>query len=215
MRLDVNTDASIQLTAKLEKLNRSAFPSAVRNTLNETAFNTKKLVPKNAKDKFTIRQSNLFTRFVLVDKASGFNVNTMVSKVGIDANTKNKLAEGLEKQETGGVITGRKLLAHDKARISSSPNKKVKQSNYLNKVSNVSRKGNRNKSKYVMIEKGSKRTIFETKNGKLNPLYIVRNTNKTRVKTRPFMKPSANEASKNMEAIYNKQAEFQFKKYLR
>lgn len=216
MKLNVNTDASIQLTARLEKLSKSAFPSAVRNTLNETAFKTKSLVPKKASQNFTIRQKNLFTRFVLVDKAQGFNVNQMSSKVGIDANTKSKLAEGLEKQEKGGVIQGSKLIAHDKARVSGSSKKKVRKGNYKSVVSNVSKKGKRIKgSKYVMIGKGSKRTIFEVKNKKLNPLYNVRNTDKSRVKSRPFMLPSARLAASKMEDVYKKQAEFQFKKHLK
>ncbi len=42
MKLDVNTDSAIQLTAKLERLHRSSFPSAVRNTLNDAAFDMKK-----------------------------------------------------------------------------------------------------------------------------------------------------------------------------
>lgn len=215
MRLDVNTDATIQLTAKLEKLHRSAFPSAVRNTLNETAFNAKKEVPKQANKNFTVRQKNLFTRFVLVDRAKGFNVNSMKSTIGVDATTKSKLADGLEKQEKGGVISGRKLIAHDKARVSNSSKKKVRQSNYLTKVGQVSKKGKRIKgSKYIMIKKNGKGTIFETKKGKLTPIYNVRNTDKSKVKSKPFIEPSALMASKQMPAIYRKQAEYQFKKYL-
>lgn len=217
MKLNVNTDATIQLTAKLEKLSKSAFPSAVRNTLNETAFKTKSLVPKKASQNFTIRQNNLFKRFVLVDKANGFDVNNMKSTVGIDSTTKSKLAEGLEKQEKGGIIQGSKLIAHDKARISTSNKKKVRTVNYKSRVTNVSKKGNRAKgSKYVMIRKsGSKGTIFETKNGKLNPLYNIRNTDKTRVKSRPFMMPSARLASSQMDKIYQKQAQYQFQKALK
>ena len=78
MKLDVKTDASIQLTAKLEKLHRSAFPSAVRNTLNDVAFETKSLIPKKAEGKFTIRQKNLFKRMSLVNKATGWNINNMI-----------------------------------------------------------------------------------------------------------------------------------------
>lgn len=216
MRLDVNTDASIVLTAKLEKLHKSAFPSAVRNTLNEVAFNTKKIVPETAKKNFTIRDKNLFKRFVLVEKAQGFDVNKMASKVGVDATTKSKLAEGLEKQETGGIITGSKLIANDRARISGNNAKKVKQANFISRVGKVSKKGNRIKgSKYIMISKGSKKTIFETKKGKLTPLYTVKKTNKTKVKSKPFISTSAKLSASKMESIYDKQAEFQFKKYLK
>lgn len=214
MRLDVNTDATIQLTAKLEKLHRSAFPSAVRNTLNQTAFLAKKEVPNQANKNFTVRQKNLFTRFVLVEKAKGFDVKNMSSRFGIDASTKSKLAEGLEKQEKGGIIKNRRVIAHDKARVSGSAKKKVRQANYLTKVANVSKKGRRTKSKYIMIKKGDKGTIFETKNGRLSPIYNIRNTDTSKVDKKPFMQPSAEMASKKMPEIYRKQAEFQFKKYM-
>lgn len=42
MQLNVNTDATVALTNKLEKLHKSAFPVAVRSTLNSAAFDMKK-----------------------------------------------------------------------------------------------------------------------------------------------------------------------------
>lgn len=216
MRLDVNTDASIALTAKLEKLHKSAFPSAVRNTLNEVAFISKTLVQKKTDDTFTIRQKNLFKRFTVVEKAKGFNVNQMVSRVGIDGTTNPKLSQGLEKQETGGVISGRRLIAHDKGRVSSSSKKKIKKQNYFSSIGNVGKPNKRIKgSKYIMIKKGVKGTIFEVKNKKLTPIYNIRQTDKTRLQSKPFIKPSAMMASKRLDDIYKKQAEFQFKKYLK
>jgi hypothetical protein len=216
MRLDVNTDAAIQLTAKLEKLSRSAFPSAVRNTLNETAFTTKKLVPIKAKDNFTIRQKNLFNRLTIVDKANGFNVNSMVSRVGIDKKL-DKVSLGIEKQETGGSLKVPKLLAHNLARISGSVAKKVKSKNYLKNIRNIGTSTKRlSGSKFFRIKKGIKETVFEriSKN-KILPIYNIRKNTSVNVKARPFLKPSAIEASKKMNEVYNKQAEFQFKKYLR
>lgn len=214
MRLDVNTDASIILTARLERIHKSAFPSAVRNTLNEVAFKTKSLIPKKANQNFTIRQKNLFKRFILVEKATGFNVNSMSSKVGIDSETQPKLAEGLEKQETGGVLTTRKLIANDKARISGSNKKKVSKKNYISSIGDYGTSKKRVKgSKYFVIKKGSKRTVFETKNKKLVPIYTIRKTNKTNLKAKPFIGPSAKFASKSLQDIYKKQAEYQFNKY--
>ena len=50
MILNVNTDAVVALTNKLEKLHRSAFPVAVRSTLNSAAFDMKKdTILKSAK----------------------------------------------------------------------------------------------------------------------------------------------------------------------
>lgn len=215
MRLDVNTDASIKLTAKLERLHRSAFPSAVRNSLNEVAFNSKKLVPKTASENFTIRQKNFFNRMTIVNKASGFDVSKMVSKVGIDGS--KKISEGLEKQETGGNIQGRKLIAHDMSRVSGSNAKKVKSRNFLKKLNNIGTAQKRIKgSKYFRIKKGVKETVFErTGKNKITPIYNYRKTKISKVDSKPFISPSALQASRQMESIYKKQAEFQFRKYLR
>jgi hypothetical protein len=219
MKLDVNTDASIELTAKLERINRSAFPSAVRNTLNGAAFKTKKLVPKKASLNFTIRQKSLFRKFVLVDKAQGFNVNTMKSVIGLrSTGGKDRLIDGLVKQELGGVVDKRRLVAHDKARISGSNQKKIRKKNYLsNFIGRVGTPKKRVKgSKYIMINgSAGKKTIFEVKNKKLTPIFTVRNTDKTRLKKRPFLRPVAVLVSKKIPQMYKNNAEFQFKKYLK
>lgn len=131
---DVNNDAVIGFTAKLEKLNKSAFPNAVRNTLNKAAFETKKQIPKTAEKKFITRQASFFKRFSTVEKANGFNVDKMVSTVGIDASKNRELAENLESQEFGGMVNGKKLIPHDQARVSGSQNKRVSVQNRLNKV---------------------------------------------------------------------------------
>ena len=131
---DINNDEVIKFTAKLEKLNKSAFPSAVRNTLNRAAFETKKQVPIVASQKFTTRQKTFFKRFSVVDKASGFDVNSMVATTGIDASKHVELAENLEAQETGGMVKGKKLIPHDNSRVSRSQSKRVSSKNYLNKV---------------------------------------------------------------------------------
>ena len=217
IRLDVNTSPLIDLTTRLNNIHRSAFPSAVKNSLNEVAFNAKKNVPLAAKENFTIRQKNLFNRFTIIDKAKGFDVNNMVSRVGLDGSKQKKLTYGLAKQETGGTIIGRKLIAHDMARTSSSPNKKVKSKNYLGKINKISTSSNRQRgSKYFTIKKGSKETVFErSSKSKITPIYNKRQTKNTRVQAKPFISPSALKASANMARIYKKQAEFQFSKYIR
>lgn len=217
MKLDVNTDAAIQLTAKLEKLHRSAFPSAVRNTLNDVAFEAKKLVPKKANQNFTVRQKNLFSRFSKVEKAKGFDVKNMVSSIGLDGTTQPKLTKGLATQETGGNIEGRKLTPHNLGRISGSYAKKVKAKNQFKNIDKIGKVNKRVKgSKYFRIKNGSKETVFEqVSKTKITPIYNVRKTKNTRVKPQPFIRPSAIEASKQMERIYNKNAQFQFKKHLK
>jgi hypothetical protein len=214
MRLDVNTDASIQLTAKLEKLHRSAFPSAVRNTLNDVAFESKKLIPQKASSEFTIRQKNLFKRMSLVEKAQGWNINNMVSKVGIDG-TKGSLSEGLEKQETGGNLQGRKLTPHNLGRVSGNYAKKLKTKNQFSKIGKIGTTKKRVKgSKYFRIDKGSKGTVFEQQGKKIVPIYNYRSNPVSNLKKRPYIQPSALEAAKRMEQFYFKNAQYQFKKFL-
>ena len=131
---DVNNNGVIQYTAKLEKLSKSAFPNAVRNTLNKAAFETKKQIPKTAEKVFTTRHKPFFKNFSIVEKASGFNVEKMASVVGINASKNRELAENLEAQEFGGMVNGKKLIPHDEARNSKSQNKRVAAQNRLNKV---------------------------------------------------------------------------------
>lgn len=217
IRLDVNTDASIQLTARLERLHRSAFPSAVRNTLNDAAFEAKKLIPKKANENFTVRQKNLFSRFSKVEKAKGFDINSMVSKVGLDGTTQPKLIDGLAKQETGGTLKGRKLTPHNEARVSGSYGKKLKSKHQFKNIGKI---GTRNKrirnAKYFVIENGNKETVFENLgNNKIKPVYNKRKSKNTTLKKKPFIAPSAIEASRKMERFYFKNANYQFTRDLR
>lgn len=211
MRLDVNVDGAIQLTARLERLNRSAFPVAVRSTLNDMAFEAKKNIPNQAKSKFTIRQNNLFKRFSGVNKAAGYNLNNMQASVGVVDNGKPKLAKGLATQETGGNLQGRKLIAHDKARISGSNTKKVKSKYHFSKI----KIGTKNKkapgSKYFRI----KNTVFENQGKRLIPIYNYRLNRISRLDKKSFIKPSALKASEKALIFYKKNAEYQFNRALK
>jgi hypothetical protein len=131
---DVNNDAVIQLSANLERMHKSAFPSAIRNTLNNAAFETKKNVPLIAAGKFITRQKSFFKKFTTVDKAGGWDVNKMVATVGIDSRQNREVAENLESQEFGGMVRGKKLIPHDDSRVSKSQSKRVSSRNHLNKV---------------------------------------------------------------------------------
>lgn len=109
MHLNVNTDAAIQLTARLEKISRSAFPLAVRNSLNDAAFDMKKKdILDSAKKNFPgLKAQTFFKKYTGVRKASGFSVNSMVAVFGfLNASDPSvrKAIEGMETQEFGGII---------------------------------------------------------------------------------------------------------------
>lgn len=171
MKLDVNTDAAIQLTAKLEKLHRSAFPNAVRNTLNDAAFEMKrKDIPKSFRLNFKPKTGTIpyVKKLILVEKANGFNINKMHSLVGF-LNPSNKIdkkfVEGLVKQEDGGIIDdGLRYLTYSRG---GKINGRVQAKNFYDKSKVVSgrskRKGTR-KSKFVA------RAYYAMKTGK--PMFL-------------------------------------------
>jgi hypothetical protein len=107
-RFNVNTDAAIILTAKLERMNKSAFPSAVRSTLSDGAFAMKqKEILVSAKRNMTVRNPSVFKKFTGVKKATGFNVKTMQSEVGFipkEGHKGRKIPEGMERNEVGELM---------------------------------------------------------------------------------------------------------------
>ncbi len=131
MKLNVNTDAVVVMTNRLEKLHRSAFPTAVRETLNRAALDVKKdTLLRSADSNFVKREPNFFRANSRVEFARGYDVFTMQATVGmLEQNLKgehNNAVQDLEQQERGGNIDGRSFLPLYKARVGNSMNKKVK-----------------------------------------------------------------------------------------
>lgn len=122
LRLNINTDAVVGLTNKLEKLHRSALPAAVRGALNDAVFNVKtKTMPAEAQATFKQRQPNFFKANSKFEKAEGFNINRMRSTVGFYENkltnqATNYAVKDLERQEGGGQIDGKAFIPMRQAR---------------------------------------------------------------------------------------------------
>lgn len=220
MVFDINTKAYIELTAKLGGMHRSALPLAVRGALNNAAFETKRLVPIMASRKFITRNRSFFRAFSSVEMARGFHINSMQATTGINSAKGSQTAEGLEKQERGGNIKGRKLIPHDKGRVSGSHEKRLRRKNRFSNI-NISKQGNKRKGSinYLLIKKGSKGTVFEIKQvgrkRKLIPIYVYRSSRVSRVKATPFMKPAAFIARRQIASFYVQQAERQIKRLKR
>lgn len=142
-QLDVNTNANIILTARLERLKKSAFPSAVRATLNDAAFEMKKInILDSAKRNMTVRNPTVFKKFTGVKRASGFNISSMYSEVGFipkDGISGHKVPEGMEKNEVGGVDSGGAMYL-GKTRTSNSLKKRVRRASRFDK-SKIARTG--------------------------------------------------------------------------
>lgn len=141
--LNINTDALVALTNRLEKLHRSDLPIAIRNTLTKAARLTKtESLPKVSRQIFTIRNKTFFRAKSRFTGATGFNLRTMVATVGmVDV----RLSDGdhavrdLEQQESGGVIKGRAFIPTNQARKGGSASANVAARNRLSKIKNVIR----------------------------------------------------------------------------
>lgn len=138
MFLNINSDATVVHTNRLEKLHKSALPSAIRNALNKAAFNTKQVtMPESADKVFIKRQPNFFKANSRVEMATGFDVNTMKSTVGFISESlrgaNNFAVRELEQQEYGGDIPRRTFIPLDEARGGSSTSL-VRPSNRLSNI---------------------------------------------------------------------------------
>ncbi len=139
MKLNINTDEAVKFTNKLEKLHKSALPVAVRETLNEAAFDLKKNeMLKKAKSAFIERQQNFFKANSKVEKALGFNINAMKATVGFFENTlkgnNNYAVKDLEQQEHGGRIDGKSFIPTIFSRVGNSNKGKIRPNARLQRI---------------------------------------------------------------------------------
>lgn len=239
IKLNINSDAAVKLTNKLEKLHKSALPNAVRGTLNGAAFDMKKnTLLKSASDAFVERDKRFFKATSKVEMAKGFDMRTMQATVGFKGTGKgnNQAVDDLEKQEKGGVIPSRSFIPVDTARQSNSKNKMVRANARLKKirisdVKNATGKSDKQKfvktvafagiGGFVLSDLNGKRILWKvnsikkTPDGKfkLTPLYSFEKGRKVKVGETGFAERAAIQTQQKINHIYNEQAQRQFKKY--
>lgn len=221
--IDINNREVVVLANKLEKMHRSAFPSTVRNTLNDMAFDVKtRTLEKSASKAFIRRDKRFFKAFSSVKKAKGFNTKSMFSEVGmIDKGA----SADMDKQEKGGTVSKRSLIPMDPSRTGRNKGKKVRKKAHISRI-NVKKKVSKDKKQQFMVtvktvgEGGHfiyGNILFEIKSIrkkiKLVPLYSVKKGRNVKLKSRPFVRPAALESGKKGAVFFRKNAEFQFKKF--
>ena len=238
MKFNVDTNEVIVFTNKLEKLSKSAFPNAVRGTLNGLGFDVKKnTMPEVAEKTFVTRRKNFLKASSRVEMARGFSLNSMETKVGfVPFKGPNEAVQDLEQQEHGGKIGGRSFIATDKARVSRSGKRSVRGPNRMGKIKNVvnvsKTRGSSNGQKFIrsVFNAGigghvlSKNMLFLVKsikkkkgrvNFKLDAIYSYKKGRSVRVKATHFMEKATKKTMKKANDIYIKEAERQFEKALR
>ena len=240
----VNTDAVIGLTAKLERLNKSAFPNSVRNTLNDGAFAMKQgNILASAKKNMTVRNQTFFKKFTGVEKAKGWNINSMQSQVGFintdkDKKKGQKAMIGMEHNEVGGSDSQGAMYLYE-SRTSKDRNKLVNRNKRFNKARVTKAKTTKNyknsffanaynafekKQSFFMFSKNTKylvtvKSISRGDNGnaniKLTFLMRSRRNNIAHAKATHFNKEAALKTAKEMDKFYAKNAEREFNKVLK
>ncbi len=121
MNIQVDISNFQHFANRLRSLSRTAFPVAIRKTINDAAFNTKlNTIPKKANNTFKKRQPNFFKANSKVISASGLNVGSMKATVGFFSNNlkgnNNAAVKDLEEQEHGGMINRKTFIPEEGAR---------------------------------------------------------------------------------------------------
>jgi len=224
MELNINSDALVIHTNKLEKMHRSALPVAVRNSLNNVAFDVKqRTLPSQVKKDFVNRNKTFFKATSRVSMASGFDVRTMQSIVGFIGGEKNQAVRDLEQQERGGTIGGRSFIPMKSARSSSSNSKLVRKDKQLNRIKNINTVRDRKDFFKQVVKSGvggfiiHKNTLFQVKriargNIKLDALYSYEKSRSVKVKSTEFMQTASLTSNKRMETYFKINARKQFNK---
>tara|TARA_R110002167_G_scaffold110087_4_gene280357 strand:+ start:18441 stop:19124 length:684 start_codon:yes stop_codon:yes gene_type:complete len=225
-QFNINTDAAVVMTNKLEKLHRSALPVAIRRTLDGAAFDVKQrtLLSTTAKT-FENRKKTFFKSKSRVFKAKGFNVKTMKSMIGFIDGDKQAV-DDLEKQERGGSIRGRTFIPLDSARISNSLKKNVRKKNRISGIRDVERIRKKKNFHKVVNKVGVgghviyKHTLFEISRInrgkiKLKGLFSFQKTRSARVKATHFMQRSANQSARKIPSIFNIEGKKQIKRLMK
>jgi len=225
---NINQDEIIKFTKRLDKLHKSDLPLAIRSTLNDTAFEAKRIIPIIFDKNFTVRKKTFIKSHTSASRSKNtFNVNQMYSSVGIIMG-KSEAGNELEKQERGGVIRDRDFIPLDSARISKSEKKLVSKRNYLksqkNRARKVKNKESFEKAAFKLGKGGS--IIFDgllirvtsvSKGGiiKSTALYDFKKNRSVKIDKKPFVFPSSIIAQKKTPELYKKNAEFRIRKALK
>lgn len=238
--LNINTNACVVLTNKLEKMHRSALPSAIRGALNNAVYDVKtKTMPDESKSTFVNRQPNFFKANSKFEKASGFNIKQMKATVGfIENNLKggnNHAVQDLEEQESGGAIDRKSFIPLKAARISGNNNKNIRTNARLSAIKKivnarqVSGKSGKQKFMHAAMDAGkggfvlSGKTLWKIdsfkklKNKtvlKKTALYSFKKGRKVRVKGTHFMQSASLKSGSKIEAFYILEAQRQIQKLL-
>lgn len=235
--ININTDALVVLTNKLEKMRRSDLPIAVMNTLNSAAFDVKMNTMIKATDKeFIKRRPSFWKAKSKVFKASGWDIEAMQSMVGFVGS--EQAVEDLEQQQEGGEIDGRSFIPTKQARVSKNERKMVRANARLAAIKkivdprDVDGASDAQKFRKSAIHAGVGGHVRGTgkwddliwrvnampeqgETMKLTALYTYESGRAVRITATDFMGKAADMTAKKIPDIYAKEAQRRFEKAMK
>jgi hypothetical protein len=245
VQLKINSSATIKLTSKLEVMNRSALPVAVRTALNSAAFDVKqRTMPASAKRNFIQRKPSFFQANSKVQQAQGFDIKTMKATVGFQPKSgTDKSVDDLQQQEHGGEIGGRAFIALKQARTGLSWAKPVRSGARIADIRNTvidsaNAPGANDKEKFIKSAihagkggnvignrvTGGNKIMFKIrsiirKDGdtivNATPMDAVKRGRKVRPRATNFMKEASLESAQKLEQFYITSATKQINKLMK
>lgn len=223
-RININTDAVVKFTNRLEKMRKSDLPVVINQTLNSAAFDVKtRTMPKAASAEFTQRNKTFFKASSRVEKSSGFNIKSMKSTVGfIGTGTKKGAVRGLEAQERGGTIDNRDFVPMNPSRVSNAENKNVRKKNRISSIRNIDKLKNKKSNLRDAFRSGAgshvviKNTLFLVKKIskgvlKLSALYSFKKGRSVKIKATHFMIEASLESGQKLDRFFIENAKRRIK----
>lgn len=233
MKLNINSDAVVKFTARLERMKKSDLPVAIRSALNDAVFDVKtNTMPKSADDSFENREPNFFKANSRFESATGFKISAMKAVVGFKSEklrgSSNFAIKDLEQQEQGGQIGGKAFIPMKTARVGKQPKKAVRAMNRTSAIRNMvdsgKVSGDNKKQEFIkaafkagsggyVLGNNSKKIAWRVDSLKgrrnrikMTPLYSYAAGRSVNVKKTKFMEEAAKITAKKLEGFFEKQA---------
>jgi hypothetical protein len=222
----IDTEQTRQFEDKLRKLNDRAIPFAVRQTLNDLAFATRKNAIDIIGDKMIER--NRWTRgSIRLEKAQGVDTRRMMSVVGSTADYMEKQEFGHTERKTaittsyasgeGENAKPRRRVARKANRMSSIKLKRQRNRGKTRAQRNLItvRMAAKNKVKHIYLDLGKRKGIFTVTGGKRKPrVRMVQALGHRNVVTprNPWLRPATDKSVKRRDRFYRQALTFQLRR---
>lgn len=229
--ITIGTKDVFKLADALKDMHRSALPNVVRFTLNDLAFNVKKNTLQQSSQKFFINRTKTFFKANSgVQKAKGYDINTMVAEVGMTKKT--KASKNLKFQEKGGTIPDRAFIPMVTSRTGKNIKKRIPKRNQLSNIDLIRANKTRGNRKQRLIRSAFKgkqlkkdvlfegvvynvKTAIKLKRSiriKLLPLYSYKRGRSAKVKKSPFMSTAGMKSAQRTDEFFKKNYDRQIDK---